>query len=271
MSYSNPEAYQRYMGRWSTRLAPLFVQFAGVRDRQRILDVGCGTGSLARELLVAGSAVRVVGVDPTEDFLTHARRSVPDHRARFERSAAESLPFPDGSFDVAMALLVLQAMDDPARGVREMARVTRAGGCVAATVWDFQEGMPMTSMIWEAAEALAPLTVARHRAEHPPPRLGLPALEELWTSAGLAGVRTARLALRQEFTSFDDFWLPYLGESTPICQFAVAVNRETGGRLAEALRETIPDQRPDGSFVLQAHALAVAGVVAVPAGGSVQR
>ena len=158
-----------------------------------------------------------------------------------------------------MALLVLQEFDDPGRAVREMARTTRRGGTVAACLWDFQD-MPMFSLFWQAAEAAAPAAVARRRAERPPSRPGLQALAELWTGAGLTEVRTADLELSQEFSSFEDFWLPFLVESTPTSEFAIAVNRETRGELANALRRIFPKARPDGSFVLPARALAVAGI-----------
>jgi SAM-dependent methyltransferase len=260
MTYSNPAAYERLMGRWSARLAPLFMRFAGVPDGQRVLDVGCGTGSLSRALLAADRAVGVVGVDPAEDYVVFARQRAANSSATFLVAAAESLPFSDGSFDAAMALLVLQEFDDPGRAVREMARITRRGGTVAACLWDFREGMPMFSLFWQAAEAAAPATVARRRAEQPPSRPGLLALGELWTDAGLADVRTAGLELSQEFTSFEDFWLPFLTKATPTSDFAIAVNRETGGELANALRRIMPRPRSDGSFALPARALAVAGI-----------
>lgn len=264
MSYSNPAAYDQFMGRWSALLAPPFIQFAGIRDDERILDVGCGTGSLSRALLASGKKISVVGVDPTEDYVSFARQGIPDPRANFQVSTAESLPFPDASFDAAMALLVLQEFDDPGRAVLEMARTTRPNGSVAACLWDFQDGMPMFSLFWQAAEAVAPEAVARRRAERPPSQLGLLALAELWTGAGLTEVRTTGLELSQYFSSFEEFWLPFLVESTPASEFAIAVNRETGGALANALRRIIPGVRPDGSFALPARALAVAGIAGRP-------
>jgi len=260
MTYSNPTAYEQLMGRWSARLAPLFARFAGIRDGQRILDVGCGTGSLSRTLLASGKAISVVGVDPAEDYVAFARQGAASSRATFQVSTAESLPFPNETFDAAMALLVLQEFDDPGRAVREMARTTRRGGTVAACLWDFRDGMPIFSLFWQAAEAAAPEAVARRRAEQPPSRPGLQALAELWTGAGLLEVRTAGLELSQEFGSFEDFWLPFLTEATPTSGFAMAVNRETRGELANALRRLIPSVRPDGSFALPARALAVAGI-----------
>lgn len=260
-SYSNPAAYETFMGRWSARLAPLFTQFAGIRDGQRVLDVGCGTGSLSRVLLGSGPNISVVGIDPAEEYVAFARQGISDSRASFEASAAEVVPFPEDSFDAALALLVIQELNDPGRAVREMTRTTRPGGPVAACLWDFREGIPMFSLFWQAAETVAPDAVARRRAERPPTRIGLQELAVLWIGAGLSRVRTASLDLSQEFGSFDDFWLPFLAGATPTSEFAIALNRETGGELAHALRRIIPDVRPDGSFVLPARALAVAGIV----------
>jgi hypothetical protein len=118
----------------------------------------------------------------------------------------------------------------------------------------------MSALFWQAAEALAPEAVARRRAEWQPCRISLRDLKVLWTEAGVSEVRTASLDLWQEFSSFDDFWQPFLPGCTPLSAFAAAVNRETRGELANKLRRNIPNVRPDGSFVLQARALAVAGI-----------
>jgi ubiquinone/menaquinone biosynthesis C-methylase UbiE len=135
MAYTNPAAYQGFMGDWSARLATSFVQFAGMEAGQRILDVGCATGSLSSALLSLSPAVRVVGVDPVPAHVSFTREAVVDARADFQTSAAEALPIPDAAFDAALALLVLQEVGDPQRGALEMARVTRRGGRVAACQW----------------------------------------------------------------------------------------------------------------------------------------
>src|SRR5262245_48944232 len=251
------------MGRWSARLAPLFIHFVGVKDGQRILDVGCGTGSLSRELLATGQAIRVDGVDPIADYVSFARQSTPSPRAEFTVVPGHALPFGSGTFDAALALLVLQDVADPKRTAAEMARVTRRGGVVAACQWDFRDGLPMQWLMWEAAEAVAKEAVSRYRAERPIlpcGRAGPEELAEVWVDAGLSEVRTARLDLLMEFCSFDDFWLPFLGRPTSTTSFAATLNQQTRGALTNKLREIIPRLRPDGSFVLPACAWAVAGI-----------
>lgn len=247
------------MGRWSARLAASFVHFARRGDDLDILDVGCGTGSLTCALLESGAARRVVGVDPVATYVSFAQRRTCDPRARFEVGAAEALPFRDRTFDAAMGLLILQDLADPRRAVGEMTRVARRGGQVATCLWDFRAGMPMLSLFWRVAEAVAPTAVARRRATKSPFHPGRDELIALWISAGLADVQTACLEIAMEFSSFDDFWRPFLGGATPTSVFARELNEETGGALAQALRSEIPDTRPDGSFVLHARAWAVSG------------
>lgn len=261
MTYSNPAAYQRFMGRWSARLAPSFIRFAGVEDGQRVLDVGCGTGSLSAALLLAGPAIRVVGVDPVPAYVAFARQAVRDPRAEFQTSAVEQLPFPDAAFDAVLACLVLQEVADPARALLEMARVTRAGGRVAACQWDFEGGLPMQSIFWGAAEALAPAEVTRCRArDNAIKRAGPQQLAEHWSRAGLCDIRTGRLQLAMRFASFEDYWQPFLAGATPTSAFAAALNRESEGELERMVRSRIGDVQMDGSFELPACALAIVGV-----------
>src|SRR5262245_30922430 len=159
--FSEAEAYERFMGRWSRRLASPFLKFAGLKDGNRVLDVGSGTGALAFAVLHAGPASRVVGIDPSPAYVAHARMTAGSVNATFEEGDAQRLRFPDGSFDTALALLVINFIPDRAAAVREMARVTRPGGVVAAAVWDYGEGMEMLRVFWDEAGALAPASGRR--------------------------------------------------------------------------------------------------------------
>lgn len=262
MSFSDPARYDRFMGRWSRCLAPQFIRFAGVGDGQRVLDVGCGTGSLSRALLAVGKEVRVDGVDPVEAFVEYARQAVgDDRRAAFRASPAETLPFDDGTFDAALALLVLQELADPVQAVREISRVTREGGRIAACQWDFVDGMPMFSLFWRAAETVAPADVVQRRVNTPAPSVtSLGDLAELWRRADLTDVTTSILEIPMRFCSFEDYWQPFSGEATPTTAFAEAINRKTDGKLERTLRDLITnDVEQDGSFVLRAQAWAVVG------------
>jgi SAM-dependent methyltransferase len=264
VAYTNPGAYERFMGRWSAHLAPLFVRFVGVKDEQRILDVGCGAGSLSRELLASAKTIRVDGVDPVADYVSFARQTTPSPRAEFTLAPGHALPFANATFDAALALLVMQDVADPNRTIVEMARVTRPGGSVAACQWDFRDGLPLLSLMWQAAEAVAAEAVSRYQTDNPGSpcgRAGPRELAAVWAGAGLSEIRTRSLELSMEFSSFDDFWLPFLGGATSTSAFAAAINQETGGALARELRDMIPKTRTDGSFFIPARAWAVAGVV----------
>jgi SAM-dependent methyltransferase len=262
MSYANPAAYERFMGRWSARLAPLFLDFAGLRDARRVLDVGCGTGTLARAAISAGLAAEITGVDPVPEYVAFAQEAVPHACAEFHVGDAASLAFPAGSFDATLSLLVLQDFADPRLAVREMARVTRAGGTVATCMWDFQNALPMLSLFWRAAEAVAPEDVRGRRQDRASrPQASAGDLQDLWRRGGLTNIATATLEIAMEFSSFEDYWEPFLGGSTPTSAFAAALERATGGAVTRALREEIPGVQADGSFVLPARAWVVKGSI----------
>lgn len=261
MSYSNPAAYERFMGRWSARLAPSFLRFAEVRDGQHVLDVGCGTGNLSRALVSLGPTITVAGLDRATEYLTFAQEAAAHPRARFQLGAAESIPFPDAKFDAALALLVLQDFTNARQAVSEMTRVTQPGGVVAACLWDFQDGLPMLSLLWQAAEAVAPDAVLRNRSQNlRPPHATSSDLVSLWRRCGLCDIKTATLELPMEFSSFEEYWQPFLGKSTPTSGFAAALNQQTDCALARDLRQKIPGVEADGSFVLPARAFAIKGI-----------
>jgi SAM-dependent methyltransferase len=155
MSFSvPPEAYDRFMGRYSVLLAPQMATFAGIAGSQRVLDVGCGPGALTTELVRRLGSVGVTAVDPSEQFVNAVRERLPG--VTVEVASAERLPFPDRSFDAAIAQLVVHFMDDPVAGLAEMARVTRPRGVVAACVWDHAGGRGPLGTFWEAARELDP-------------------------------------------------------------------------------------------------------------------
>ena len=146
------EAYDAFMGRYSTLLSAQLADLAGIVDGQRAIDVGCGPGALTAELVGRLGADRVAAVDPSAPFVAAARVRHPGVDVR--EAAAESLPFPDATFDAALAQLVVHFMADPVAGLREMARVTRQGGVVAACVWDHAGGQGPLGLFWSAAREL---------------------------------------------------------------------------------------------------------------------
>ena len=259
MTYSNPAAYEQSMGRWSARLAPLFTRFAGVRDGQRFLDVGCGTGSLSRTLLAAGKAVSVVGVDPPKT-MSRSRgkgrclpRDIPSERRGVRYHSQRVLRCSDGASRSCRNSTIPVA---PCERWRE--RPAGAGPS--------RRACGTFGMACRCFRCFGKRPRPRHR--RPRPAAGPSSHQADWGfwhwpnfgQAPVLEVRTAGLELTQEFGSFEDFWLPFLAEATPTSKFAIGVNRETRGELANALRRIFPKARPDGSFALPARALAVAGI-----------
>ncbi len=251
------------MGRWSARLAPLFLDFCQVGGARRYLDVGCGTGALVKTIRARDPAAAVVGVDPARDFIVRLSAEAADGRSWFCIGDAERLPFAGARFDAALALLILQHMTDPLRALSEMRRATRPGGTVATAIWDFQAGMPMFAIFWDAVGAIDPALAAEHSANKPSSTPGSSErnLAELWRAAGLEEVTTATIELRQDFADLEDFWTPFLSNATPSSSVVGKLDRPTQAALKAEIRTRLFGDRPDGAFHLTAKAFAVRGRV----------
>lgn len=260
MSYTKPAAYNQFMGRWSARLAPLFLRFSQIREGQNVLDVGSGTGSLSRAVVDFAGDTKVMGVDPAPSYVAFAQDAVSSPRATFRVGSGEHLEFADGTFDAALALLVVQDFNEPAQAVSEMARVTRKDGVVAGCMWDFGQGLPMLSLIWQAAETVAPGSSAAHRPKTSIRYASVRDLEELWKKGSLTEIAFETIELAMPFQSFEDYWKPFLEGSTPVSAFAAALEEQTNGMFSRVLRESIKGMQPDGSFVLPARAWAIRGI-----------
>jgi SAM-dependent methyltransferase len=241
------EAYDRFMGRYSMPLAPAFVAFAGLAGDERVLDVGCGSGALTAELVGRGSAV--AAVDPSEGFVGAVRARHPG--VRVETAAAETLPFESACFDAALAQLVVHFMADPVAGLREMLRVTRRGGVVAACVWDYSEGGAPLSLFWEAARSLD--AAVADESGLPGVRRG--ALAELLHAAGARDVVDGALSVEIEHESFEEWWEPFLLGVGPAGSYAAALDPERRTELRERCRALLPP----APFVVRARAWAARG------------
>jgi SAM-dependent methyltransferase len=244
------DAYDRYMGRYSARLAPGLADLGGVHAGQAVLDVGCGPGALTAELVRRLGPDAVAAVDPSESFIAAARARHPGVDVRL--STAEDLPYPDGTFDATLAQLVVHFMSDPVAGLAEMARVTRAGGVVAACVWDFAGERAPISAFWQAARELDSGAedesgLAGARAGH---------LSELFEAAGLRRVEEAALSASVDYASFDEWWAPFTLGVGPAGAYAQAL----GETELSALRERCRHLLPEAPFTLRAFAWAARGI-----------
>ena len=243
-------AYDRFMGRYSALLSPQMADLAGVRQGQRVLDVGCGPGALIAELVSRTNGWNVAAVDPSASFVDAARARNPGVDVRL--ATAEALPFQDHGFDAAIAQLVVHFMTDPVRGIAEMRRVVRRGGAVAACVWDHAGGKGPLALFWDVARSIDP-SVA-DESHLPGVREGH--LAQLFGQAGVRDVEATVLSADLDHPSFDAWWEPFEEGVGPAGAYVAALPTERRAQLRDRCRVALP-ARP---FTIRAQAWAARGV-----------
>ena len=239
------EQYDRFVGRYLPTLGPALADAAGVAAGMRVLDVGCGPGGLTRELASRVGAAAVAAIDPAPQFAAACAERNPGADVRV--GVAEELPWADGDFDAVLSSLVIGFMTDPDRGVREMARVTRPGGVVAACMWDTTAGgMTALRTFWDAVRQVDPGAEGERRmagtAEGD--------IAERFRRAGLEDVVAGELAARGAYTDFEDYWEPLTFGIGPSGQHLVSLPADRQAAVREACRAALPT----GPFVLEARA-----------------
>jgi ubiquinone/menaquinone biosynthesis C-methylase UbiE len=244
------DAYDRFMGRYSTPLALQFADFAGVAAPQRALDVGAGTGALTAELVRRLGAEKVAAAEPSPDYAATLREKFPGLDVR--EAPAEELRWEDASFDSALGQLIVVFLNDAPGAVGELARVTRPGGVVATCMWEV-EGVEMMNALNEIRRRLTPggpelMTDYRDEAS----------LGTLFEQAGLHEVETTRIEVSVEYQTVDELWEPAIHVGGP---GGPAVNSFTPEQLAQGraiFEEALGN--PTGRYSLKGRAAAVRGV-----------
>ena len=224
------------------------------------LDIGCGTGALSQTILDNATPCHVSGIDPSDGFVSFARYAVTDQRATFHVGDAQELPVANSCSDATVSGLVLNFVPDQPKAVREMKRATRAGGVVAAYVWDYAGEMQMMRRFWDAAVALDanafPLDEGRRFPLcHPEP------LANLFRDAGLTDVSVRPIDVPTVFRNFDDYWMPFLGGQAPAPGYCMSLSEERRAALRDRIQTVLQPTDSDGSICLIARAWAVRGTV----------
>lgn len=249
--------YEHYIGRWSRRVAPLFLSWLGIPAGRRWLDVGCGTGALCAAILEHSQPTAVAGVEPSEGFLSTARETLGRHVA-LQLGSATALPLESASVEVVVSGLVLNFIPDQRAALAEMARVAVPGGTIAAYIWDYAEKMEAMRYFWDAAARLDPEAALLDEGVRFP--LARPeALAELF-AARLSRVEITAIDIPTLFTNFDDYWRPFLGGQGSAPTYVTSLTESTKERLRDELSARLP-AAANGSILLNARAWAVRATV----------
>ncbi len=257
-AWDSGQAYERYIGRWSRRVAAEFLGGMDTDARGAWVDVGCGTGALTSAILAHCEPRSVDGIDASQAFISRAQEQIDDPRVRLRVGDAAHLPWPWATFEVAVSGLVLNFVTDPPAMIREMARVTRTGGRVAVYVWDYADGMQMLRRFWDAASAIDANARAIDEAKRFPVCQPGP-LAELFEHAGLRSVGVTAVEVPTVFNDFDDYWQPFLGRSGPAPAYVASLDDGTRERIRSHLESQLAGD--GGPINLVARAWAAQGVV----------
>ena len=258
---NDPAAYEQSMGQWSRRLAAPFIDFAALDGPRSIVDVGRGTGSLAFALADAVPGARIAGIDHSQVYVDFARSKAPDDgRLTFEQGDAAALPYEDEAFDAALSLLVLNFVPNAERAAREMVRVTKPGGVIAACVWDFRGGLTFLRVFADTAATLDPGGEAFRAKQFSAPFTGPGELGTTWTRLGLREVAQVALTIRMEFRSFADDWGRWLGGQGTVGAYVTSLSEEKRRLVEHHLRLAYLAGGEDGPRSFAATAWAVRGI-----------
>ena len=257
--WDSGHAYEQYVGRWSRKIATAFLHWLAPRPGLVWADVGCGTGALAAAILNLCEPSSVYGVDSSEGFVSQARLRIDDQRAYFDIGDATLLPWESGVCDMTVSGLVLNFVRDHESMMREMARVTKPGGRIAAYVWDYAGGMQMIRHFWDAAIAVSPADSKLDQGERFPLCQRGP-LEALFERTGLQSVTVHAIDIPTIFQDFDDYWTPFLGRTGAAPTYLASLDGEMRERIRLCLKSRLASTR-SGQIELTARAWAVQGVV----------
>jgi ubiquinone/menaquinone biosynthesis C-methylase UbiE len=254
--FTDGEAYERLMGRWSRLVAKEFLDWLNAPQRVRWLDVGCGNGAFTEELIFRCAPADVAGVDSSDDQLAYARARRGTRMADFRVGDAQKLPFDDNSFDVAAMALAIAFLRDPGAAVAEMARVVRPGGLVATYMWDVPGGGVPVHPIYLALESMGfmsgrpPNSKASERD----------AMQRFWKEARLETIETRVIRIPTVYSDFEDFWHSNVVPIGPQGKLIASMSASAREELRSRLRDYLPGSS-NGRITVDAFANSIKGRV----------
>jgi SAM-dependent methyltransferase len=219
---TDPDVYEHFMGRWSARLAPPFLDFVGVKRGDKVLDVGCGTGTIS--LALAERGAETVGVDASQAYLDGARRLRSHPDVTYEHGDACRLQYPSGSFDTCVSTLAIDVIPDVELVATEMRRVTRPGGVVACGTFDFWGGNSVLDLVLDTAAALDEGIRALRAQIKGRPIVMANGQANLWRQVGLVEVVEVPIVLSFDYSDFEDYWSSFSTGPTRIAQRLTALS-----------------------------------------------
>lgn len=255
--WDSGSAYELWVGRWSRLIAEKFIHWLAISSGKIWGDVGCGTGALVECILSSADPANVLGVDRSDAYISEARNRVRDSRARLEVGDACALTWAPATCDVTVSGLVLNFVPDSDAMVKEMVRVTRPGGRVAAYVWDYAGGMQMIRHFWDVALELNRSDSRLDQAERFPLCQPDP-LQQLFQRGGLNSVSVSAIDVTTVFSDFDDYWMPFLGKQGAAPTYLASLPGDSRDRIRDILKARLI-ATADGSIAMTARAWAVQG------------
>ena len=260
--FADAEAYERFMGRWSCLVAPLLVDFTDVPDGGQVLDVGAGIGSLAFVIAQRKSKARVVGIDPSKEYVAYANsRNAFPARTSFQIGDAQKLHFADATFRSSLSLLVFNFIPEPGKALGEVRRVTQSGGRISAAVWDYGGQMRMLRAFWDAVVSIDASAERLDEKHMPLCREG--ELSQLWKQGGLESVHEQPLDITMRFHSFTDYWDPFLLGQGPAGSYVRTAQGDRLQALREAVKRRLSISDESVTLTLPARVWAVRGTVPI--------
>jgi|SRR6516162_949452 SAM-dependent methyltransferase len=241
---SDPAGYEIFLGRWTSRLAGPFLEFVGIAPRQRVLDVGCGTGEITAAAADLGATL--VGLDSAETYLEFARRERFRPNASYELGDAHHIAYPDASFDAVVSTFALDVIPDADRVAEEMRRVTRAGGTIASAIPDYRGALAPIILFWDIASVLDSRAQTVRDGMLSDPLVWPQGQANLWRRMGLLDVVEVPLVIPFEYSSFADYWSTFEAGQGRVGSYVIGLSDEPRGELQKHVQAAYLSGMADG-------------------------